>query len=230
MSKQYKLTSQVLGGLVCLVGAIMLLKYFTGIDTGLDRVFFSSKLGANRLAPNTALNFFITGLALVSINASIGVRRPAQFLSILSMSLCGLVIIGYVYGVRSFYGVSTFIPMALHTSICFILFCSGILHARPDKGGMKIITAPFIGGTVSRLILAATIIPFSIGAMGVIGYHHGEYEFAMGIALIVTGTIFLSTALIWQSGVLLYAAELKREEFQQRLNKKIVISSRVRKK
>jgi PAS domain S-box-containing protein len=219
-SKEHAFISRVLGGLVVLVGAIMLLKYFTGIDSGIDRIFFTSKLGTNRLAPNTALNLIITGISLILIDITVRGRRPSQYLAVLSLCLTGLAIVGYSYGVRSFYGVGTYVPMALNTATCYILFSTGLLHARPDRGGMKIVTAPSVGGIISRLILAAVAIPFGLGAVGVFFYHRGAYEFAFGIALIVTGTILLSTALIWTSGLLLYNADLIRNEVGERLAKR----------
>jgi PAS domain S-box-containing protein len=215
-----KIIGRVLGVLVFLVGAVMLLKYLAGLDIGLDRIFFAEKLGTNRLAPNTAVNLVLAGLGLACIDTTLRGRRPAQYLIVLSMALCVLVIIGYAYGVRSFYGVASFVPMALHTAICFILFAIGLLYARPDKGGMKIVTAPVMGGIINRLMIAATAIPFGLGAIGVIAYHRGVYEFAMGIALIITGTILLSTILIWTSGLLLYAADVQRAEVQERLKKR----------
>lgn len=217
ISKEYRLISQILGGLVGVIGAVILLRFLTGLDLGFDKVFFSDKLDGNRLAPNTAFNLIITGIALIFIDISLRGKRPAQHLTLLTLSLSTLAIIGYVYGIRSFYGAAKYVPMALPSAICFILFSVGFLCARPHSGGMKIITAPSVGRVVRRLLLAAVFIPFSLGGIGVILYHRGVYEFAMGIALIITSSAFLSSILIWKSGLSLYDEDLKRLEVQGRL-------------
>ncbi|MEW6570754.1 MAG: hypothetical protein AB1390_06230 [Nitrospirota bacterium] len=111
-----------------MMGALTLSEYIFGYDFGIDQLLFyesSSAVGTShpgRMAPNTALNFTMTGVALLLLN----IRRRqtnqiAHFLA-LAIILVGLLsLIGYIYGVRTLHGISYYTQMALHTAVIFIL-------------------------------------------------------------------------------------------------------------
>jgi hypothetical protein len=71
-------------------------------DNGPDRWLFTNKLEGyeipNRMAPNTAANFLLTGLALVAMNLKIGRWfRAAEFFALCAALVSLLAIIGYAY-------------------------------------------------------------------------------------------------------------------------------------
>jgi hypothetical protein len=108
---------QICASIVALVGCVKLAGIASGWDSGIDRVLFSSKLDAytppNRMAPNTAFNFLLSGLALALIDAGAGAgRRPSKYLALVPLLLSFLALTGYTYEVRSFYGLGSYIPMA----------------------------------------------------------------------------------------------------------------------
>ncbi|MEJ7819100.1 MAG: hypothetical protein WKF44_02225, partial [Rubrobacteraceae bacterium] len=121
--------AQVLAFIVALVGLIKLVGILSGWDVGVDRLLFSEKLELetattgipNRMAPNTALNFFLLGCAMLFLDRR--TRRgywPTQYLMLIAGAASLLPVIGYAYGVKSFYGISSYIPMALHTALTFL--------------------------------------------------------------------------------------------------------------
>ena len=88
-----KLAGQVLASLVALVGVLSLLEHFVGWDLGIDQLFFRDEnpweaFGSVRpglMAPITALDFLLMGLALLCLDWTIVYRsrryEPSQFLA-----------------------------------------------------------------------------------------------------------------------------------------------------
>jgi hypothetical protein len=73
-------------------------------------------------------------------------------------------LIGYCYSITAFYGIPSFIPMALHTALTFAVLATGLLHARPDRGLMAVVTGEGVGSLMARRLLVATIvIPLVLG-------------------------------------------------------------------
>jgi hypothetical protein len=148
---------------VASVGLLRLLGYMSGMDAGLDQWLFSAQLAAdpagvpNRMAPNTALNFMLTGTALLSLDTSLrGNRRPPDALASVAVLIALLALTGYAYGVREFSGFASFIPMALHTAVLFMLLGLAILAARPQQGVMAVAASASLGGSMARRPLRFT--------------------------------------------------------------------------
>lgn len=232
---RYLLLARLFGFLVAGVGLSKLLSLGLHLDFGVDRLFFAAQLEdditgqPNRMAPNTALAFLLTGCALCSLNMQ--TRRgyfPAQFLAIGAAMASLLALIGYSYGTRSFYGVGTYIPMALHTALTFLLLCSGILMARPHNGVMQTLTGEGTGNlTARRLLPAALAVPALIGWICLKGQQAGFYDSEFRLSLFVVLTILVFMALVgWTAGLLCRAdaqravAETERQHAYDELSRK----------
>ena len=86
----------------------------------------------NRVAPNTALNFVLLGAALLFIDRAFGrFRWPSQLFALIATMTSLLALMGYGYGLRSFYGIGSHIPMELPTAVTFLILAIGVLCARP---------------------------------------------------------------------------------------------------
>src|ERR1041385_5066680 len=111
-----------------LIGAVKLAEYFCGLPLHFDQVLFPEQMQndpvllRNQIAPNTAFNFVLGGVALWLLNASVPrFRRLIQSLS-LALAFISLVpLMGYIYGTSYLYRVGSYIPMALHTAALFYL-------------------------------------------------------------------------------------------------------------
>ena len=161
---------------VLLIGLARVGGYLAGWDVGPDQLLFREdlerealRLGQpNRMAPNTAAAFVLVGLALALLDVETrrGIR-PAQLLALMGGLIALLVLIGYAYSATSLIGVQQFIPMALNSAIGFAILSVGILHARPDRGLMAVVTSRGAGGAMARRLLpAAIVIPAAVGWVG----------------------------------------------------------------
>ena len=198
-------TSVALAWAVALIGCMKIAELLFRADLGLDRVLFRAKLEAyvppNRMAPNTALNFVGAGLslALIDLGAASG-QRPSKCLALIPHLLAFLGLIGYVYNVRSFYGLTSFIPMAVNTVLAFLVLCTGIMLLYPHQGLTRVFTSEDLGGSLARRLF-----PLSVGALLLLGWLRlvGEgaalYDTHVGVSLHVFASCVLMGTVIWTS-------------------------------
>lgn len=200
---------------IALVGLLKLLS-FIGPDVGIDQLLFRSELAAytppNRMAPNTALGFSLTGAALLVLDVETADgRRPAQILAVVTTVLSLFALIGYAYGVRYLYAVLSYIPMGLNTALSFLLVSGGTFFARPDRGLAAIATGEGAGGvTVRRLVPPAVAIPALAGWLALEGQRAGLYDTAFGVSLLALVSILVPAVLIWRTGDQLTHADTAR--------------------
>jgi len=221
--------AQACAGLVVAGALLKLGEIALGWGMGLDRVLFSSRLDdaatgfANRMAPNTALNFALIAAALLLLDARVSVRgrqaHLAQWLTLGTATASSLAILGYAYGTRSFYGVGSYIPMALHTALTFVALVIGVLAARSGRGVMELLSSRNSGGAMARRLLpAAILIPPLLGWARLAGQKRGLYDTEMGASLLVVATMLIFGALVWRNARLLGRIEALRWQAQAERN------------
>src|SRR4051812_16215786 len=113
---------------VVLASLVTLSQYIIGQDLGIDQLLFHDSVKATgtyspgRMAPNTAFNFILDGIAmLLLLSRSPRTYRWAQLLGVVTGLIGLLAFIGYAYDVRSFLGLGFYTQMALNTALAFIL-------------------------------------------------------------------------------------------------------------
>jgi diguanylate cyclase (GGDEF)-like protein len=119
--------TQFLAGLTVLMAGLTLLQYITGLNLGIDELFWRHQItlhtnSPGRMAPNTALCFLLSSLALWLLSQRH--RFPLVLSGILGALVIGLgtvAIFGYWSGVESAYGWGKWTRMAVHTAGGLIL-------------------------------------------------------------------------------------------------------------
>lgn len=124
----------IIGAGTILIGVLTLLEYALGIDLFIDQMFMQHYIevatsNPGRMAPNTALCFVLTGLAL-----SLSGLKPDYALTPIWVSTFGAIIIalgtvaltGYLTGMETAYGWGQLTKMAIHTSGGFLLLGIGL--------------------------------------------------------------------------------------------------------
>jgi len=209
----------VAAGSVAAIGIVTILGYVLGENIGLDQLLFRARLGGNRIAPNTALNFLLVGGALLLFAAEPrwGVR-PAQLLALLPTAIALMSLLGYVYAVGELYGIGSYIPMALPTAIAFLALGVAILCARPDEGLMAEVVSDHMGGVLARRILpAAAAIPAVLSGLWLVGHRVGLFSAEVGLALLSVGNILVFAAVIAVAARSLNRADRRRQTGERRL-------------
>src|SRR5882672_6401779 len=211
--------AQALAMGVVLIGAQRELSYLLRWERGIDQILFAERIGNNRIAPNTAINFIFIGLALATIDMrSRAGRRAAVWFTIIAAFIAMLGISGYIYRVISLDGVGQYIPMALNTALCFLAICAGILFARPQYEPMATFLSPTLGGrTARRLLPAAVLVPLILGYLRLKGERAGLYSTPFGVSLMAMSTMLVFIVLIWLSVRSVHKSEQHRMAAEEAL-------------
>ena len=224
-NRRARRVSEAMALLVCAVGVLKLAGTWTGWEAGFDQWFFRSKLaagmsgGTNQIAPNTALNFMLVGLAFLLVaGTSRSVARWGQGLALVSVLDALLALLGYAYGVGELYGFMSAIPMALPTAITFLVLAIGILFMRPDGVLMRLLNGRGVGVTLLRRLLpAAILVPVGLGCFRLALERHGYFDSAFGVALMVVFNIAFVSASIWLNALWLERLDAERTRIEQQL-------------
>lgn len=117
------------GIVLILLGGLTLAQHIFGVDFGIDELFMkhyitiaTSKPG--RMAPNTALSFLLSGLAILTMSKPKIVVNQLLICSVLGSLIMGLGTVacfGYLSKVETAYGWGNLTRMALHTAIGFVI-------------------------------------------------------------------------------------------------------------
>ncbi len=191
---------------VALIGLLTLGEYLLNTDFGIDQMLFTETQGAiatsmpGRMAPNTAFNFLLAGLALRFLDSELGGRhRPAQYLALVILVIALLAVLGYAYDIQSLYGFAAYTKMALHTTVAFVVLSLGIFAARAGNGVMATVTSVGAGGQLARQLLpAAIVLPILIGWLCWAGMRDGFYDTEFRLSLVVMLNILVFVSLIWR--------------------------------
>jgi len=118
-------TSIICGAFVTLLGMLSLLQYLFGVNLRIDNLFIDPYLTVEsllpgRMAPNTAVAFFLTGAAILLLNNVFNVRHRQTITGVL-ISCVGVVgitvLIGYAFKFDALDGWSQITRMAFQTAI-----------------------------------------------------------------------------------------------------------------
>jgi signal transduction histidine kinase/DNA-binding response OmpR family regulator len=217
--KAARRAARVGAGLIIVIGGTTLIGYAIGDNLGLDQLMFGERLGANRMAPNTGLDFVLIGATLLLLDwePRPGLR-PAQLILLLPTAVALTSLLGYAYRVSELYGVAHYKPMSLPTAIAFLALGLGIVCARPDQGFMSIIASAHAGGVLARRLLpAALLIPAVLGWLRLLGQRAGLFGAEIGLAMAVVANVALFVALIGLTSGSLDRADRKRKGGERRL-------------
>jgi len=193
--------------MILAVALIKLASLFWGLDTRIDYLLFNEQLKAdaiinhtnNRMAPNTAFAFVFTSLSLIFIDVHTRKKRvPSQYFALV-IGVVGMIsVLGYIYKVQFLSGFLLYIPMAIHTGICFLLIALAILFTHPYLGLMAELTGDKAGAASGRLLIpAAIIVPIGLGFLRLYGAWAGILPFEFGTALLILSIMMIFILLIW---------------------------------
>ncbi|MCW6034991.1 PAS domain-containing sensor histidine kinase [Spirulina subsalsa FACHB-351] len=201
----WRMVAQISAALVLLIGLLTLLQYTFNLDFGIDQLLVKESVDAvatatpGRMAPNTALNFFLLGIGILLLSNRRPIHGVIHSITVVVFLIAFLGFLGYVYGNAYFYQYgSAFTAMALHTAIAFILLCLSVLFATPRKGMMSVLTQDNAGGLMAqRLFPTVIILPPAICWVILLGYQQEIYTAELAICLLGILNVVIFGVLIW---------------------------------
>jgi PAS domain-containing protein len=188
------------------VGTLTLSEYLFGWDLGIDQLLVQDLASPpsaypGRMGNNTALNFFLVGVALWFMQQKTRRGdRVTQVATVLAIAIALLALVGYAFGVEVlqrfiFYSAS----MAFPTAVTFLVLSAGILAASAERGFMKTFTQYTSGSVIARRLIPFAIgLPFVLGWLVLQGLRANFYSPAFSLALLVICLMLTFLSVIWQ--------------------------------
>ena len=128
--RKFLAAGKALGIVVAFLGLLTLVQYLTHTNFGIDEWFMDHYITtktafSGRMAPNTALCFFLGGLAVTLANHQ-SQRHLVFPIGTLVAGLGLLAFIGYATNLETAYGWGHLTRMAIHTSLAFVILGLGM--------------------------------------------------------------------------------------------------------
>ncbi len=171
------------------------------------------------MSPSTAVTFILSGTALLLLPVR---RRAATVASQVLAIVIGLIglftLICYLYGVTELDLPTVTLPMAAHSTVCFLLLSMGLLFAAPGKGIMRQITGPYTGSIMARrFIFFALIVPITLCWAALFSPWRDSISVQLSAAILVISIILFSIAFIGYNTVLHNRRDLANRRVRQDL-------------
>jgi len=174
---------------------------------------------SGQMTVQTGFCFIFTGLALVLIDRETKAGRvPAQYFALIVAATGLFSVLGYLYRVQPIVGVFTYIPMSLHSGLCFCFLSVAILLAHPDKGIMKELTSSDMGGHTSRSLLPLVILlPVILGYLRLMAYWKGLISTEFGVDILVSAILLAFVVIVWFNARLLNHRDEEKKAAERQL-------------
>lgn len=206
--------------LVAALGALTLAQDLFAIDLHIDRFLLpagptvAGSLHPGRMAPATAINFILAGLALLVFKARrSGLAACTHWFAGFPLLVSTLAIIGYAYGVDSLYQVQGYSSMAVHTALSFFILTLSILAADSRYGLASLASSETAGGIMARRLLPTLpVLLFLLGWVRLEGQKMHLYDTNFGLALMVVLSIAVCVYAISSTALILRTVDIKRKE------------------
>ncbi|HJR62380.1 MAG TPA: HAMP domain-containing sensor histidine kinase [Gemmatimonadaceae bacterium] len=188
-------------------------------DFGIDLLLFADEvrsypyLPPGRMATNSAVSFTLAGIALLLLDYETERgRHPAQILALTGVAVASLALVGYLYGAQPLYAIDRAAGMALLTALTFFIAQSGILFARPKRGGVAVLTGSDAGGYFARRLLPATVlVPLILGWLWIQARHARAFGLEGGVAAFVVVVSAILVAFVLHSAWAVRIADRARQ-------------------
>jgi PAS domain S-box-containing protein len=212
--------ARVLAFVVALLGLLSLSEHLFGWDLGIDQLFFLDEnpweaFGSVRpglMAPITALDFLLIGLALLWLDRTIVFRSRryglAQFLAFAANT-------GAIVGLLDFVLAShtSYTHIALQTAVSLFVVSFAVACARTGEGLGALFASSSDGGMLTRRLWPATIgVPLLIGTLSWKAYSVGLFSEWSGITVMIVAMITLLAGLTVWSGQSIDRSDAERRE------------------
>lgn len=195
-------------------------------DLGIDQFFITEhtvnnldKFHPGRPSPMTMFCFSLLGIAFLIIKSrNITLKRMALNILFLITIISFVAIIGYVFGVPSFYRHSYFSSMAVHTAITLFILSIAVSFIHKNIGLSELFLSKKTGSIMARKIFPRIILAIIILGYFRMALHRYKIipeEFA--IAIFTTSFILVITYFIFSTAQMLNQIDVKRKETERKL-------------
>jgi hypothetical protein len=213
----------ILSSITVLLGLLVIGSYLGIFHSNFDQLLFTNKLAGNRISPNSGINHFFIGIALLFLqfHSKKYFIRIAQVLTLLVAIISMFAVIGYIYNALTLYKVTYLAPMPLSSALAFSILCISLLFAKSDHGITKILTRNTVSSTLAlRLIVITLTLPAALAYILLLGEQLHFFDVQTEMGLLVIWTIILLTSIIWVNTRTIQHIELENLLIKNELEQK----------
>jgi hypothetical protein len=215
--RAWRLCGRLMAAITALLGLLSLAEHLAGWELGIDQLLFREpaadafvSVRPGLMAPITALDFLLLGIALLLLDRGISWRsgryRPAPYLASLTaiLSIAGL--LDFILGSHTSYT-----HIALQTAVTLLMLSLGLLLTRTERGLAALLASSTAGGVLTRRLLpAAIIIPIVIGALGWRTFSAGLYSSWSVVSLMIIAMMTLLSGFAIWNGYIVNRGDVER--------------------
>jgi signal transduction histidine kinase len=199
--------------IVVLVLGILRAFDFTDVYIPIVNIAGESILKEAAVSPPTMLNFSLFGITMIlSLLLYPKYRNIVAFTAPFVLFICLLSLFGYLVGENKAFVLKPYMPMALHTTVCFIALSISLLFLFPKNSFIEAICSGRIGGYSARVLLPYVIfVPFVLGLLNYYGQRADLYEPHFGIGIAVASMILIFLFIIWRLSRILNRVDAEKD-------------------
>jgi signal transduction histidine kinase len=224
VAPRVRTVARIGGTFVFLLGFLTFVERIFDVSFGIDMLLFPDKIRLQpyrpfgRMATNSTVALSLGGAALLLIDVETrGKGRPAQLIATLGLVIASLALLGHLYGARPLYAIDRAAGMAVPTALAFFALHAGILFARPNRGGVALLTGPDAGGVLARRLLPPTILaPLVFGWLLIEGREAETFSREGGAAVFVVAVVMVLVGLVLRSAWVVRVADQARQTLLER--------------
>lgn len=221
--ERFKFIMLSLLAVVLIIGSLRFLELLNVISFRVDNIFFREALlrdgGTNRMAAITGLNFVLLACTLMLSSSSEPRKHAwANNFTLILFFISLFSVIGYLYRVKEFYGILTYVPMAVLTGSSFVIAALGVLLLNSGAGFMRVLSGSLLGSHFARILIPCTIIiPVLLGFCRLVLQWRLPVSVEFGVSILITSIIIVFLFLISYVSNQLNRADRARADAEKRL-------------
>lgn len=159
------LAASILAGIAVAIALSTLFQYAFGLHFGIDELIRAdypneeSSIFPGRMAPNTAVLYFLLGSALLLMDRP--QRRDFYISDYILLTICtlsGVALVGYLYQFNLLYKVADYIRMSEYSALSFVALSVAAAFARPEHRAIRLFVSPGPEGALARRTIPTTIL------------------------------------------------------------------------
>ncbi|WOD08356.1 GGDEF domain-containing protein [Marinomonas sp. GJ51-6] len=213
---RHKLYAKILAVLAVLICGVHLVGFVMGNDLSQHFMLFSNVVEQdllsgknNSMGMNTTLMLLLLAFSLLLYIFKFPIY--SQLLSFTSLCIPMVSITGYAYGLTTFYG-----AMSILSTTFGVFLCVSALAITANKGGVKAVLSPYIGGRIARMqIVLGYFVPLLIGYLVIRSLVNSNENSIFGVY--VVAICWFIALLVVVSAIVQEQVDRKRREMEKAL-------------
>ncbi len=222
LASNHQNLNRYIGIILILLGGLTLIQHMFGTNFFIDELFMKHYImtgtsQAGRMAPNTALNFLLSGIAIFVISKSkIGLNHflISSLLGSLITGLGTVAFLGYLSNIKTAYGWGKLTKMAIHTSIGFIVVGILLILVTRYLSGRTKLKTPSLTLPLTLFLLGITITICFWQALYASGIYVDSQDGIQIINFVTSGILIFGGLFSMAVAIAMWFAIRSREQLQ----------------